>query len=81
MEARKTCRTCSMAIRWVKLPSGKLMPVDAEPDPRGTVAIHSDGVRAAVLTKEEREDLPPDTPLYLSHFVTCPQAEQHRRGP
>jgi hypothetical protein len=28
-------------------------------------------------TEEQRRD--PDVPLWLSHFVTCPQATAHRR--
>jgi hypothetical protein len=60
------------------------MPVDELPHPEGNVAIHSDGQRGAVLTAAEIEEVkqlagsgPPA--LHRSHFVTCPQAADHRK--
>lgn len=73
------CKGCNATIIWVRMPSGKLMPVDAEPTFLGTVAIHSDGIRGAVLRREEREKLPAGTKLYLPHHVTCPNADEFRK--
>jgi hypothetical protein len=75
------CRSCGALVRWAVMPGGKRMPLDADPSPEGTIALHSDGVQAAVLSRkdltflnaEERER------LYVSHFATCPNAARHRR--
>jgi hypothetical protein len=78
-----TCRSCGRPIRWVQLPSGKRMPLDALPpvDGRGNVFVHSDGRRGLVLKEREIAEQPPAVRkrLYLSHFASCAQADQHRR--
>jgi hypothetical protein len=51
------------------------MPVDATPDPSGSVRLHrSEG--GDLLANVGGTD---DGPLYRSHFATCPDADQHRR--
>lgn len=80
----RSCRSCRAPVTWVTLPSGKTMPLDAEPAADGNVALLSAG-RAIVLTagelSEERQLMPPfRRKLYRSHFSTCPQAKQFRRG-
>lgn len=58
------CRSCGAKIRWTRTAAGKLMPLDYEPSPRGTV----------VLTSSSRREV-----KYISHLATCPQANLHRR--
>lgn len=76
------CRSCGAPIVWVVVrPGGRRMPVDAEPGPDGTVVIDSDGTMARVLSGAALVGARVDgTPLYLSHFATCPQAGEWRRG-
>ncbi len=82
------CRSCAAPIRWaISRATGKNIPLDAEPSPGGNVELVDIGARnglmeqrAVVLTgfdlmaaQEEGRT------LYLSHFATCAQADQHRR--
>lgn len=70
------CRSCGAAIRWVLLPGGKRMPVDAAPAVDGSVLLGANDT-ASVLAVADRARC--TAPLYKSHFATCPQAAQHRR--
>jgi hypothetical protein len=73
------CASCQSPIRWVTMPSGKHMPLDTTPSPDGNVCVHSDGVKAAVLTADELAQFPADLPRFKSHFATCPGAAKHRK--
>ena len=77
----KACASCRAPIFWAQLPSGKSMPVDAAPTPDGTVLLFhtaKGSLRAHVLKKGEAYHL--GAPRRTSHFVTCPQAQKHRRS-
>lgn len=76
----KACASCKSPIFWAQLPSGKSMPVDAEPVPDGNVLLfHTSkgSIRAQVLRRGEAA--PTGQPRRTSHFQTCPNANQHRR--
>jgi hypothetical protein len=49
------------------------MPLDAEPTPTGDFVIY--GATAVKIPRGGTAD----PPRYTSHFVTCPNAAQHRR--
>lgn len=75
------CKSCGAEIIWIKTKNGKNMPCDAKPIsyrntfPQGSlVLITPDG-------KVARGEFDPssDTIGYLSHFATCPNANQHRK--
>lgn len=77
------CRSCKKEIDWVEMESGKKMPVDAMPRPYWcplpgeTLVVKVVGKPAFVVTS------PTDRPLVtvgVSHFATCPDADQHRKG-
>lgn len=89
-----TCRSCKVRIRWIMMPSGKRNPCDPAPNPdKGNIVIDREDEHGMehghVITKAEREapaDLFSDklyaldgVDLYLSHFVTCPNRDAHRR--
>lgn len=76
---RSACRSCGAPIYWARMPSGKMNPVDAEFSPKGNVALRlrHDG---EVMGFIELPDPIPPLRLRLSHFVTCPNAAQHRQG-
>ena len=81
MKASSFCRSCQSPIRWcITEANGKRMPVDPDPVHDGNVwivryeqgtpiigvALHGDGV-------------PANEPIrYVSHFVTCPSANEWR---
>lgn len=84
-----TCRSCGAPIRWVRLPSGKALPIDPVPVPDGTVVVHADGERAAVVSDATMEALAIELGTegmeamarlrYRSHFASCPNAASHRK--
>ena len=78
------CRTCGAPVVWCLTDKGKRVPIDLEPTADGNVVVvdvdppHTPS--AHVLTKNvlaaAREC---GVPLHLSHFVTCPDADTHRK--
>lgn len=70
------CRSCQAYIIWaVSVTSGKRMPLDAEPSPRGNVEIVGGDEKTPTV-----RIVPARAGLYVSHFATCPAAAQHRKG-
>lgn len=72
----RICRSCGAQIIWAVTASGSKMPVDAEPVENGNL----------ILRKTESESGPilvaiisPDGD-YVSHFATCLNAAEHRKG-
>lgn len=71
------CRSCDAPIIGALTVNGKWMPVDAEPRADGNLSL------------TEAEPIPQVTVIkasdgvegrrYVSHFVTCPNAERRRR--
>lgn len=81
------CRSCGAPIIWAQTVNGKAMPIDAEPVPDGNVLLTGRRVetRRGTLAPECRVE--GDTPMfpdgadrYMSHFATCPQADQWRKS-
>jgi hypothetical protein len=75
------CRSCNAPITWAIVEGSQAaMPLDAQTHPKGNVYLthNRDGTPVArVLTDEERAEYPGD--LHLSHFATCPHADDWRR--
>lgn len=68
-----TCSSCGAAIYWVVMyPSGKRMPLDAKPV-AGLISVEIGKPDTGRMRGKMHE------PLYLSHFATCPNANQHRK--
>ena len=74
------CRTCKAPVRWAATAAGRAIPLDPEPNPDGNLWLDARGVahNIARLTDDEQAEIAGD-PLYIAHFVTCPDAAQHRR--
>lgn len=68
------CRSCGAAVLWAQTENGKVMPVDPAPHPDGNLVLTSIGGGFQV-----RVDKAAPGEKHRSHFVTCPNAEQHRR--
>jgi hypothetical protein len=61
------CRSCKAPIIWAKTQGGKLMPLDSLPQQRYVLEEREEGTVAIYR------------PVFVSHFATCPNADQHRR--
>jgi hypothetical protein len=71
------CKSCGAPIRWVKMAgSGKSMPLDDVPSAEGTVSVE----RGVGHVLSGLAIVAYDGPLFVSHFATCPQANEHRRS-
>jgi hypothetical protein len=81
------CRSCGAAVIWtVTAATGSRMPVDAEPVEDGNVVLAASpvvGDPPTSYTAPAGELLLGGSTQrlerYVSHFVTCPHADAHRR--
>ena len=86
MKGTDKCRSCPAPVRWAHhtKPPYKSNPLDIEPSPESNLLISRDdagGYHYSVLTGSELEKARADgVSLYLSHFVTCPNAKAHRKS-
>lgn len=78
------CKSCGAEILWIKMQSGKAMPVDPKQVMYWKKQKGSEKVvtpNGEVVSCELVGDLQNATGIgYVSHFSTCPFAGQHRRG-
>lgn len=68
-----TCRSCSAPLIWARTRRNKAIPLDAAPTSLGNIEL--DGGIAMYVTA----DVNAIGPRYVSHFVTCPKAKEHRK--
>lgn len=82
-----TCRSCHAAVVWVVTTAGASMPLDPEPRADGNIEMTGrtrrtkQGGMAPEVSYVPTQGalIASDEPRYVSHFATCPNAEQHRR--
>lgn len=78
-----SCRGCGAPIVFIRTPAGKAMPCDAEPvtywqNARGPYKIVTPN--GEVISAKLEGDLQKATGIgFVSHFATCPKANQFRR--
>lgn len=76
------CRKCGASIYFVEI-AGKNMPIDATPSSAGTLAVRAEEVRGrTILTARAVSRTSPILPgetAYISHFATCPHANEFRQ--
>lgn len=78
------CRSCEALIDWVDLEGGSKMPVNRErreawnPYPGETLIVKVCGKNAVVI-KAPDDPRVPLVRVGVSHFATCPNADEHRR--
>ncbi len=85
--AEAKCSKCGALILWVTMvrdgKPGSKMPLDAVPTKDGTIerkrGNHSAIWYGRVVPRTERM-MTGRALLYVSHFATCPNAEEFRRG-
>ena len=79
------CRSCGALIDWVEMEGGKKMPVDREPRemwnpmPGAMMIVKIHGKYSFVM-KCPDDPLVPLIRVGISHFATCPNADEHRKG-
>lgn len=61
------CSSCQADIIWIVTEMGKKMPVDAK-IVLGFILVDEPGVTRGLTEK-----------VHVSHFATCPNADQHRK--
>lgn len=85
---RKACRACQAEIVFAQTPRKRagqpvMMPVDAEPSPRGNVALSYMGGKfyAEVVKRNQAAGMiDAGQQLHTAHFATCPQADRFRKS-
>ncbi len=65
MANRGRCKTCDAEIVWAKTEKGRPIPLDREPELR--------------YVREGESDIVILRSTYQTHFVTCPDAKEHRK--
>jgi hypothetical protein len=70
-------RSCGAPIFWCRTAGGRMMPVDAEATPLGSLTIETgaDGSESAVTIGPEYTG-----ERYVSHFATCPDRRKWRKS-
>jgi hypothetical protein len=77
------CRSCHADIVWTITEKGKRMPIDAYPVDEGNIRfIPGRPAHSVVAPHSLLDELDPadNGDRFLSHFVTCPHADQWRGG-
>lgn len=77
------CWSCHKPIEWGRTAAGKPIPLDPEPVADGNLAIAREGVDGdlpLVRVVKADEEIWTSEWRGISHFVTCPTANQHRKG-
>jgi hypothetical protein len=78
----RRCRSCDAKILWAQTPAGKPIPLDALPRPDGNlVLVRREGKSVAVGARDADYSrfVGEGAPLRVAHFVTCPNADAHRK--
>lgn len=70
------CRTCNAPVLWCVTTTGKKMPVDQRQSPHGNLILEYQPATGETLARYVQ----PGEGTHTSHFATCPQAAEHRRG-
>lgn len=79
-----SCGSCAATIIWALTSNFRRIPLDAAPQENGNLAVVGEqgGVPVVVVVRSDGTDTPlwgPDEARYLSHFVSCPQADTWRK--
>lgn len=77
MSAR--CGSCHSEIEWATSEAGRAIPIDAQPVDDGNLAVRRVGNELHSRVVKPDDELGPDEKRGVSHFATCPNANQHRK--
>lgn len=77
------CRSCGAPIEWCVTTKGRNMPLDPEPRDDGNLvkdgATLWRGGETVAIVRFVATDIEVMDDRYVSHFVTCPHAKEHRK--
>lgn len=77
------CGSCHAEVVWVHTRAGERMPINPSPSPLGNLRLDLHGRQIfATVTPDATPDMfdPNDSGVrYLSHFATCPEADEWRQ--
>jgi len=62
------CKGCGAEIEWSKTEAGKAVPLNKPPEKRFIMFVKPDGLEYVKLVE-----------TWVSHFATCPKANDFRR--
>lgn len=70
------CKSCNAEVFWIPSAAhGRLMILDFKPVSTGSILVRGDKAHVVSL-----DAIPEEGELrYVSHFATCPNADQHRK--
>jgi hypothetical protein len=72
------CKSCDAPIFWaVAEVSLKSLPIDPQPAPNGNLQIIDKDRRPPIVRSLRVAERFAKKGLYITHFVTCPFADQH----
>lgn len=75
------CPSCEAPIFWAKTwENARRMPVNASPDPAGSLLVAFRPRLEPVCRVAKPEDRPKARAFYMPHFATCPTWAEQRRG-
>lgn len=76
------CSSCGAEVRWALTEGGRFMPLNADPDPRGEWQLAAEArghaPRALYVREDRRAQFKRE--LMMTHWATCPFADDHRRS-
>ncbi|MCZ1075066.1 hypothetical protein [Rhodococcus sp. A5(2022)] len=76
------CTSCRAEIVWATTTKDKPIPLEPASTPNGNLAVYpvdGGGLRAVIVQGPRRDAMRAcGQPLYLSHFVSCPHADEWR---
>lgn len=77
-----TCKACGAEIRWIKMLSGRSMPVNytpvfyrAVPGAEGKIITPGGATLSAEIVTDYKASVG-----YIPHWVNCPAADSFRKG-
>lgn len=84
---RERCRSCKKPILWALTENGRRIPIDPEPVENGNILLQHRPANIPLAVYQTKEMLAAlhehgglqQYRLYLSHFVSCPQAKGWRK--
>jgi hypothetical protein len=71
MAGTTSCRRCGRPILWARLPRGRAVPLDPEPDDRGQVILLPDGRRGFPVEPGARYADDVQARRHWDHLSTC----------
>ncbi len=72
------CSSCRAPVYWIVTASGAKMPVDCEPEGCRRPMLGA-SARDRIIHALQPDELPSVDGVGVSHFVTCPNRDQHRK--